>query len=319
MPQVRAIAKLNVRGSYISLGRLTNIIIDPISAQVVEVVALGAAERFKGNETDRVVPNTGTGSTPLPILPLTSFSVNIGGTNPISSYLGANETFSVSVGEIQRIVYRYGQEDGSVVLSVNNSIQALLALQGSMEAPIILREIYNSNNLNNSLVLLVEDSSGAPFLYTPSLGYLDQGIYRQDVIGWPLAYTTQSVLDVSVTYDRFVESGSSILSGNTSGHIITAYPSLPLNTDTVLNRAFALPRGMGVSISFIINTGSLGVIYPLTIISPPNDTVISPIESYDEQFQFEYGGMVTRCIALTASATGVGGIVCICMYICVYT
>jgi hypothetical protein len=288
MPQVRAVALLNVRGSYISLGRLTNIIIDSIPAKVVEVIALGAAKRFKGNDTGSSVPNTGTGLDPLPILPLTSFSINVGGPNPISSIIGSNNTFSVGVGEVQRIVYRYGQEDGSVVISVNNSIQALLALQKSMEAPVVLTEIYNNNNLNNTLVFLVEDKSGSPFLYTPSIGYLDQGIYRQSIIGWPLAYTSQSILDVSVTYDRFVESGSSI-TRNISGHIDTAYPSLSLNTASIVNRAFALPQEMGLSISFIINTGSLGVIYSLTIIRPPKDSItVPPIGTLEYIYVYTY-------------------------------
>lgn len=318
LPQIRAIVKLNVRGSYISLGRLTNIIIDPLPAGAVGVAALGAAQSFKGNTTGRTVPNTGTGPDPLPILPLSSFSINMGGPYPMSLYVGANTAFSVDSGEVQRIVYRYGQEYGSVLVSVNNSIEALSALQGSMEGPIVLREIFKSKDLNNTLVLLVEDGSGAPFLYTPSLGFLDQGIYKQNMIGWPLAYTAQSVLDVSVTYDRFVESGSSVMDIK-STNVSTAYPSLSLNTDVVLNRAYVLPRGMGVSTAFIINTGFLGVTFPLDVISPPNpnpdpsvtDTLPSPSPSdipvEYQQFQFEYGGVVTRCIALTASATGVAG------------
>lgn len=174
--------------------------------------------------------------------------------------------FSLRDMEQDKIVMRYAQELNGLNISSSNSLaQIQSALEQAVDNSI---NVFSLASFANITSYLVEESNQIPLLYgLDMMGSKLSSSYIDNE--WWSNYQVQSTLDFMVEYNRLISSSGLYLD---------------LATGSALNRAFA------VNATSIIN---LIVTWDST----------SSFE-FQQQYRFEYGGVVTRCISLSASAQG---------------
>ena len=262
-PIILAATRLNVRGAYGTLGRQTDIVIDisnPTATTVTPVIY-----------TDLLgYPLLHTADDVKPIFPLTSFSLNFDA--------GNTELKSVLLSD----------EDSSTV-SIYNNISSIISVVPYLSIqPLKITEIYSTKE---SVYFTAQSTDLSPLLFTPQTGILTHGTFSQS--NWQSAYSSQSVLDLTVTYDRAV-----VPYGAADMYV---HPYISLTTSTVLNNAFY---------THIENTVLL-LIDVSTDVRASGDALVNENGDYaasreeEEQFQLEYGGRATRCIYLSTDTYGI--------------
>jgi len=203
-------------------------------------------------------------------------SITVDSTLPQALSLGTTVTttilptraFDITLSESDKfqVVDRYTNEANPSTFFVNSS-SLRTTISNLLANPVTYKVIYDEPSSYNYTTVIVADEYLKPFTFIPVMGKLQKsGLIANS---WSSLYSSQSSLDIVVTYDR---------------HILANNAYVKTNTGRTLNKAYSTANQK----SFFLRIDLRGVV-PSTM---------------KEQYRLGYNGMTTRCISVSASPIG---------------
>jgi hypothetical protein len=181
--------------------------------------------------------------------------------------------FDITLSEDEKfqLVERYTNENDPSVFYINASDSMRSIVSNLLADPLTYKTIYNEPSSYNYTTVLVADEYLKPFTFVPLMGTKqNSGLIANS---WTNLYSSQSILDIVVTYDR---------------HIETKNAYVNTNAGRALNRAYSTYSQK----SFFLKIDLRGT----------DKTIVK------DQYRLGYNGMTTRCISILASPIGLSSI-----------